>query len=82
MTTTTIILITIGVIYALGTLFQAIITGLKENFNFFEIIVSYLFTLVIGVVIMPITWLISLEDATQNPMPRTYTYTLNDDTKH
>lgn len=81
MTTTTIILIIIGVIYALGTLFQAISTGLKENFNFFEIIVSYLFTLVIGVVIMPMTWLISLDETIENPMPRTFTYTLNDDTR-
>ena len=81
MTTTTIILITIGVVYAVGTLFQAILTGLKDDFNFIEIIVTYLFMLVIGVVIMPITWLISLDETTKNPIPRTFTYTLNDDTK-
>ena len=82
MTTTTIILIIIGVFYALGTLFQAISIGLKEDFKFFGIIAVYLFALVIGVVIMPITWAMSLEDATKNPIPRTFTYTLNDDTKY
>ena len=80
MTTTMIILIIIGVFYALGTLFQAISIGLKEDFNFFEIIVFYLIMLIVGVYIMTLTWLKNMVGVAENPKPKCRTYTLNENT--
>ena len=77
-----IILITIGIIYMVGIIYQIHLFNKQEkhSFSFKGLmldILLFLVMVVIGVVVIPTNWMINMLNSQSNPIPKMKTYTLS-----